>query len=144
MTALTLPGTIPGLLRRGSPAFRLALGDASRQEAILVHAIAERPQLYGGDGSELCAEIRSGPLVWWPTRCLALDLTDPTGRAHAAWWLNDHDEDALAQATRAVSGVDDGEAWRWLIVSATSGDAWPDARVEYLRLVCLHVAGVPS
>ena len=164
MSALTLPGTIPGLLRRGSPAFRLALGDASRQEAILVHAIAERPQLYGGDGSELCAEIRSGPLVWWPTRCLALDLTDPTGRAHAAWFATgrtdvdtpsvtsptypDHTGTMCRDPGACLRG--DWSVWTHVVAHLNpdddtrlpDGSRWVDA--EALRLVCLHVAGVSS
>ena len=135
MTAPTLPGTIPGLLRRCSP-----VTDAEGVARGLIYAMPGHyrayPDWWGVNWNYLLQPCDA-------TR-LYLDLTDPTGRAHAAWWLNDHDEDALAQATRAVSGVDDCEAWRWLIVSATSGDAWPDARVEYLRLVCLHVAGLSS
>jgi hypothetical protein len=137
MSALTLPGTIPGLLRRGSPVVanvRTAAGD-------VFFADGARAVVFDVDDTDGLLSIEGG---WFAPAQWSLDLTDPTGRAHAAWWLNDHDEDTLAQATRAVSGVDDCEAWRWLIVSATSGDAWPDARVEYLRLVCLHVAGVSS
>jgi hypothetical protein len=133
MSPLTLPGTIPGLLRRCSP-----VTDAGGVTRGLIYAMPgyyrAYPDWWGVNWNYLLQPCDA-------TR-LHLDLTDPTGRAHAAWWLNDHDEDTLAQATRAVSGVDDCEAWRWLIVSATSGDAWPDARVEYLRLVCLHVAGL--
>ena len=134
MTTPTLPGTIPGLLRRTTPVI------VTRGEWIglrgIVKSIADGLAVVALDNLSVSA------VMTFALDELGLDLSDPTGRAHAAWWLNDHDEDTLAQATRAVSGVDDCEAWRWLIVSATSGDAWPDARVEYLRLVCLHVAGV--
>ena len=132
MTTPTLPGTIPNLLRLCSP----VLAPASKR----VRAIGRRAIVIGEHLDTGGVLLADGAIE--AAEDLALDLSDPTGRAHAAWWLNDHDEDTLAQATRAVSGVDDCEAWRWLIVSATSGDAWPDARVEYLRLVCLHVAGV--
>ena len=130
MTTPTLPGTIPGLLRRGSPVIeddRIAVYLGADHYGY--HYVADLTPKRG------CGHrIVQGPVD--------LDLSDPTGRAHAAWWLNDHDEDTLAQAACEVSGVDDDDAWRWLIVSATSGDPLPDARVERLRLVCLHVAGV--
>lgn len=130
MTTPTLPGTIPGLLRRGSPVIeddRIAVYLGADHYGY--HYVADLTPKRG------CGHrIVQGPVD--------LDLSDPTGRAHAAWWLNDHDEDTLSQAACEVSGVDDDDAWRWLIVSATSGDPLPDACVERLRLVCLHVAGV--
>ena len=84
----TLPGSIPGLLRRGSPViFASEDGCVPRHlwgKAATVHRIA--PSDLGVplvsltvDGCE--AVVIAGLDV------LALDLTDATGRAHAAWWL---------------------------------------------------------
>lgn len=71
---LTLPGSIPGLLRRGSPVY-----DA-------------RDDLYG-----TVVEAPMGLAVYSPTEGdgdihhlddeWGLDLHDATGRAHAAWWV---------------------------------------------------------
>lgn len=74
----TLPGDIPGLLRRGSPV--LSFGT----ERATIHAI---------EGERYwCALTYSDPSISVPITVfryppnLALDLSDPTGRAHAAWW----------------------------------------------------------
>jgi len=73
--SLTLPGSIPGLLRRGSPVF---VG-RKREPSVVREINACR-----GDGNAVG--------VWngWlnaAIHLIALDLTDATGRAHAAWWL---------------------------------------------------------
>ena len=84
----TLPGSIPGLLRRGSPVVIASEdGCVPRHlwgKAATVHRVA--PSDLGVplvsltvDGCE--AVVVAGLDV------LALDLTDATGRAHAAWWL---------------------------------------------------------
>lgn len=88
---LTLPGDIPGLLRRGSPVLRHPLGSpvVPSIEAALCHGVEMRPRR-GGDGEELCVDLGGdypAPMRWWPAARVSLDLTDPTGRAHAAWWL---------------------------------------------------------
>lgn len=78
MADLTLPGTIPGLLRRGSPvAIRGAPG---RDYAGEVRRVDE------ADGTVLASWNEMFSPWWWPLRDVALDLTDPTGAAHAAWW----------------------------------------------------------
>lgn len=72
MTDLTLPGDIPGLLRRGSPVLN--------EHA---HGVVTDPA--PDDAGYICVA------GWWGNSThpadVALDLADATGRAHAAWWL---------------------------------------------------------
>ncbi len=132
MSTLTLPGTIPGLLRRGSPLLAHRLG--GNFPGVTTHI-----KHYGNP----MVYLDEGLLVECLPEHVALDLTDPTGRAHAAWWL---------VAGRAWSELED-------IVERLTGNcdlgAWldwftmPDQSVSQemiaeLRLVCLHVAGLPS
>jgi hypothetical protein len=119
MSPLTLPGTIPGLLRRGSPV--RASNDPERLGVVV------------GTGSSL------GTLVFWHwsettswtlETPVDLDLTDPTGRAHAAWWVSTFKYEPAADENRVV-------------LLAMFGLPMTDAEIERLRLVCLHVAGSP-
>lgn len=99
MSALltSLPGDIPGLLRAYSP----VLLDGTAQ--------AVRALEYASDGT-LYARL----FGWgrpFHEREVALNLTDPTGRAHAAWWLtgrlDQHPGDEVWQAIcRATTGID--------------------------------------
>jgi hypothetical protein len=93
---LTLPGKIPGLLRRGSP--------------VILHK-RHYPVDWGTRG--VCGhKVRRAVwgVLWdlsWgeysPTQRnkIALDLTDATGRAHAAWWLASHFGDKVAESLSA-------------------------------------------
>lgn len=73
MSALTLPGSIPGLLRFGSP---VRHASDSPRIGMVVGTAPTFTRVYwcwsGTDDDE--ADVH-------------LDLTDATGRAHAAWWL---------------------------------------------------------
>ena len=152
MSELTLLGTIPGLLRRGSPVI-------SRDEYGVF--------LYDG---VVCGTDDGGLVVAndnarWPADLsdVALDLTDATGRAHAAWWLCGATSGVWSPQTKGVwrvtwldphgsgmrlsrvfPGADD---LRYLDLDPNDsrllpdGSRWVDA--EALRRVCLHVAGVP-
>lgn len=99
---------------------------------------------------------------------LALDLTDATGRAHAAWWLHKWArtqgmvvllavENALGLWLQAGwSDSDRRVFWDslddWLYLSGDldpndlrlldDGGRWVDA--EALKLVCVHVAGIAA
>jgi hypothetical protein len=82
---LTLPGSIPGLLRRCSPIVvvagpyegwrGVAVEDPKGCQSVLVH-------IQDTDGQYLCESIALAGL--------ALDLTDATGRTHAMWWWAGH------------------------------------------------------
>lgn len=162
MSELTLPGTIPGLLRRGSPAVRLpmtpvggAVVDRDGWPCMIVECGEDVAAVAYSDGGTTLAEDDV------PLADLALDLTDATGRAHAAWWVVDKDfGDAPIEAHMAISG-----AMIWgLLASPVASEAvelWPVLRTLdpadprllpdgsrlvdalALRLVVLHVAGVP-
>ena len=155
MSALTLPGDIPGLLRRGSPVVI---------EEWRGNITSEKPD---DDGEyRVCGTDNDRRNGWWRTG-LALDLTDATGRAHAAWWpAKDRDpEDGsvtwancadhrTCERTRSWMFHNDGEDfcrygddWCPYLAHLDPGDPrrlddgsrWVDA--EALRLVVLHVAG---
>lgn len=82
---LALPATIPGLLRRGSPAICpwgpcLVLDPAP-------HEVNDDPDVivvWATRASDDRSQMR-----WYKPRNIGLDLSDATGRAHAAWWLAD-------------------------------------------------------
>lgn len=119
---LTLPGDIPGLLRRGSPV--LFRDECSDWTVLCV------------DGDEVCAapagEVPLG--LWEMSDDFALDLQDPTGRAHAAWFardgFTDSEEDRLVrQSSRHARSC------------AMKGLDMTPRDIEILRHAVLHVAG---
>lgn len=136
---LTLPGTIPGLLRRGSPAIRLpltpmggAVVDRDGWPCIVVEC---------GDEVAACAFSDGGISVVEddiPLADLALDLSDATGRAHAAWWAR-HEFDKLFADLNRLS-----DKARRVLDLATRGEDMTPEQVADLRDFALHVAGVPS
>lgn len=171
MSALTLPGSIPGLLRRGSPV-NIGAGrtgvvgeDPSGCTVILVFVEFDEED----DQPAVIATVSADRL--------ALDLTDATGRAHAAWWLAGEvgaawvlscdgfrrwelhgGERPRHSLSRAWQGV--GAEMRrmglassdWVDCPALDALDPDDPRLlpdgsrwvdaEALRRVCLHVAGV--
>jgi len=155
---LTLPGSIPGLLRRGSPVFV-----GLRQEPTVVREI---------DGSLV------GVYVGWldaTDHRINLDLADATGRAHAAWWAMGLDYGCVLPlrmisspfsdraAVPCLTGYPQDAGWAAAKVAGHNvgtavpsltgldhhdprllpdGSRWVDA--EALRRVVLHVAGLGS
>lgn len=82
---LTLPGSIPGLLRRGSPVFW-----RDEETPYVVCWVGPWPDSDSvEDGAIVLAAPCSIPTLGIEDNFtnFSLDLTDPTGRAHAAWWL---------------------------------------------------------
>lgn len=83
MTApLTLPGTIPGLLRRGSP----VIDDRGRRATVTVWFVRQDFVTWTIVGDDL-DEIPKWQHGEGLPADVALDLADPTSRAHAAWYL---------------------------------------------------------
>lgn len=91
MTKITLPGSIPGLLRRGSP----LVMDCSlpglvprRADSCLEALCLDRNTLNKSSHFNVLIE-EAGTIR--TTIChsdkVFLDLEDPTGRQHAIWWL---------------------------------------------------------
>lgn len=77
---LALPGDIPGLLRRGSPVV-VTVGRYAGRGATVVRVYDDAIVNLGID------DIAAAHVERYEAAEVALDLTDPTGRAHAAWWL---------------------------------------------------------
>ncbi len=146
MSALPLPGDIPGLLRRCSPVY--AFRYAGRTSGIC-HGATYEPD--GNIGTWVHIAV-GNHVDAYAVRHIDLDLTDATGRAHAAWWL--------AKSTAGVWRSVDGYVWtdgdrlydevdvpalRAIMGQEAhcralpDGSMWRDA--EALRLACLHVAG---
>lgn len=119
MSALlnSLPGDIPGLLRRGSPVIHAAFGAGVLRDPALSDCLFER----GRAGSE-------------PGRLL-LDLTDPTGRAHAAWWLMPR------ILTAPDLSADEWHEARQLCTRATDGRDMTPTQIDTLARLVLRLAG---
>ena len=130
MTAVTLPGAILGLLRRGSP---VTLRPRVYGDVTLMHG-GQGVVHDAARGVAVVDTFGGSPrVVRYGREDVALDLTDPTGRAHAAWLVvaNCDPSDLLDNDSRAV-------------FAALSGEDMKPEDIERLRLVCLHVAGVSS
>lgn len=87
MSALltSLPGNIPGLLRRGSPV--IWRDEDTPWVVCYVWRVCDDDP-YGGENVLLAPCTTPCLGIEDSASNVALDLTDPTGRAHAAWWLN--------------------------------------------------------
>jgi hypothetical protein len=74
-------------------------------------------------------------------RDLALDLADPTGRAHAAWWLGNIDFDRVIAARDALglSRATRRSAMKSCMCPEDGRDHRADA--DIIRRLVLHVAG---
>lgn len=119
---LTLPGDLPGLLRRGSPVVAL---DGVTGVVLGIGANGEVSVGWLDDWS-----MERGPL---DKLGLRLDLTDPTGCVHAAWWA----VQALIREHDGVIGYDDDDA----VKRALHGVPMTDADIATLRDLCLRLAG---
>ncbi len=125
MIAPTLPGDLPGLLRRGSPvqypplmAGSWVVVDVLGETAAIACLAAETPHHHG--------ECHISDL--------ALDLSDPTGRTHAAWWWAERVPVDAAGLPR------DRDAYAAMMCARRGGDMDPD-EIDTLRRACLAVAG---
>jgi hypothetical protein len=114
MSPLTLPGTIPGLRLHSAPVIYLRTGD--RGVAMLTP-----------DGRIVVMFCPAGARGPWTEAAspdeLALDLSDPTGRAHAAWWLADEPGNESVVSRRR-------ESPRWMCCPGASND--PGDRLWHL------------
>lgn len=139
---LTLPGSIPGLLRRGSPVWHPRFG----RGIMLDPADPVNPAVFERVGNAVWSaqDLRDAP-------GLALDLTDATGRAHVCWWLDMKVRGvslAMAALCEQPEWWNDEQSCHSAIATLDpndprtlpDGSRWVDA--EALRLVCLHVAGL--
>ena len=84
--ALTLPGTIPGLVQMGSRVVRLdGIGGPPLRDHIGGPLLPSYTVVEVFDDYLWIARTRE--CLGCEAGQVAMDLTDATGRAHAAWWL---------------------------------------------------------
>jgi hypothetical protein len=147
----TLPADIAGLTRPSSRV-RSRLVPGCVGLVLRVRDDGEADVCWLGKADGTGDEVEHGvPLV-----TLALDLADPTGRAHAAWWLlrqggNGGEAGALVTLRKygdrthlkvvGVSGVVLATSWEDAMSWHVPGLADCDLVPEALRRVVLHVAG---
>jgi hypothetical protein len=135
MTApITLPGDIPGLLRRGSPVRLDRLPAWGGTLPVGAPGVVLEPE-----------EMNRALVAWFSHQVesvhqanIALDLADPTGRAHAAWWV------APLLAARTPNNA--GDLYRHqsalaLLRHAQRGPGWEPlaGEVDELRDLCLRL-----
>ena len=114
---LTLPGDLPGLLRQSSP----VVGPDGTTGAVL--------DMTDGEVSVGWTDwsMKRGPL---DKLGLRLNLTDPTGRIHAAWWAS----------ARVVGDLTPTQAaLLWKALAGADMDRAND--IATLRDFCLRLAG---
>lgn len=153
MDDLTLPGSIPGLLRRGSPV--VLDTDEGQRRGVVVDA----DRAFGGHVVVMfeATPRHDAQSDYLPAARLALDLTDATGRAHADWFWRRHRCADLGPDHWSVHSPTLGGGYgcggfqgfpEYAAILADldpadprllpDGSRWVDA--EALRRVCLHVA----
>lgn len=131
---LTLPGSIPGLLRRGSPVIvtrRTHTGFAPGTTGIALR-LERRAVWRIGWG------VPSGSAHPAQQSCIALDLTDPTGRVHAAWWAEDV---PVGPWLSALAPGEEDELIRFMR-EAGQRVGMSDDQITRFRDLCLKLAGV--
>lgn len=113
-----VPGFLPGLLRRGSPVINY---DGTERGII----VSEEPGNCVYVAIRTTDEHPAKRVEWYgyTARSWQIDLTDPTGRAHAAWWLasvlpsvpefSSYDRNTLVGpgSYDAVCGFEDPSGW---------------------------------
>ena len=131
----TLTGDIPGLLRLGT------VCHSPRGRCVVL--FLEQPRVVDGpllvDGV-VVVSLASGIIEWLPLIGIVLDLSDPTGRVHAAWWLEAQGHDEMAHAAHVVAGGVIGLAQ--LMMNIGAGLDVSAEQIGALRAVVLRVAGL--
>jgi len=118
VSAVTLPGTLPGLLRRGSPVVRS--GGVNEGRAGLITLVEEaadgiRARVRWDNGGD-CAFV--GSACW----LIALDLTDPTGMDTAARWLAE--KVGLKVGATAPGWAKGGDGLGWGLRASGGDSRW--------------------
>ena len=123
---LTLPGDIPGLLRRGSPV--LYRDEESWWTVLYV------------DDDEACASPGDEAVIglWGMLDDFALDLSDPTGRAHAAWWVLGQ---SAGPVSKALAALDTSSTYLLGLIDRCCAGSATAFDTEALRRIVMHVAG---
>jgi len=120
-----LLGGIPEIFRQGSPVVLNAFALRHAGTRGTVHDIANHHASVALDGIEVVAIC--------PLNALSLDLTEATGRAHAAWWLASQvkwwvEEPNYTTATWRRWANQGGFDFRW---GLGPSHTWPDDHVGF-------------
>ena len=145
MADLTLPGTIPGLLRRGSPVVFVrgsAYAAYSGGRGMLIHpsepARGSMPYSFGWPVA-MC-DTTHDRVCYAEGTDIALDLSDPTGLIHAVWWMASLDEQRFPAAVLALGLY--GPAFDVAFEQALIGRPLDEREIGMIRRVGLYLAGV--
>lgn len=149
---LTLPGEIPGLLRRGSPIV-IVRGERKGRVGVVADTTLDSIALCALEATvDDDADLRGFAL-----NRAALDLADATGRTHALWWLLDAHGVARHHRASLIRGERGWVLWGdddWRVLPPTvlgdlnhrdprllpDGTRWVDA--EAIRVAARFVAQV--
>lgn len=130
----TLPGSIPGLLRLCSPCLPADSTDTDLAPAVIVHIEGDEAWIAGDAWKEVALSAGSIPLA-----DLVVVLSEPTGRAHAAWWANQQLDEILGALSDA-----EWELWSEARDLAMLGRDMTPAQIETLRRGCRLLAGLDA
>ena len=130
MSGLTLPGDIEGLRRAGTP---LVVVSGISKGAVGSQVVTDGPPVPG------VVHMANEHATWdeVPTS-VEVDLTDPTGRVHAAWWALAADDVLIA---RGDGSSPTDFASRFLLEQMTTGAPMTPDQITALRDLCLRLAG---
>jgi len=136
MTATTLHGTIPGLLRQTSPII-VTRGQHVDRRGVVIEV--------DPDGSHAVVGLQAtreddASVEWLPIDTLALDLRVATGLIHAVWWMAALDERRLPAAVSALNLA--LPPFGATLEQAIMGSALSEGEIRMIRRVGLRLAGV--
>lgn len=128
MNEHTLPGDLPGLVRRGAPVMLMHRVGVVVEDPLGCTSVLVVVEAGEDDESEPAA------MSCISLSRLALDLTDPTGRIHALWWLlrlDDADTDPI------IAFETSGKRWEHIVgaVVTATDDLTPDDLVAFTRVL---------
>ena len=136
MADLTLPGAIPGLLRRCS-CIVVTGGRYAGRRGILAEDPDGCPRvlvlLDASGGDDVVLEVLD-------VSDIALDLSDPTGLIHAVWWMASLDEQRFPAAVLALGLY--GPAFDVAFEQALIGRPLDEREIGMIRRVGLYLAEV--
>ncbi len=132
---ISLPGSIPGLLRFGS-CVRHRHGNLGAVRSI--HHDGVRVMWSDASTAAMPEDLR---LVLFESRGV---IPEPTSLAHAVWWLH-ATKKSLLKLPEALFEVNwSFRAWDTLCSQIAHGEPVPEEDVLILRRVVLFVAGLPE
>lgn len=139
---LTLPGDIPGLLRRGSHVLAVWGEEAIEDGEYSASGVVLSTRDVGGVLVAHCGWDDGDADQSAAIDTLHLDLSDVTSRAHAAWWLHDRWTAMLPPGWIGYVDGDLGPGHYEASIKAAHGQQMVEAEISKLHRTCLHFAAV--